>query len=335
MSGSESSQVAVVVVNWNGRDDCEAGLGAVLSQTLTPGEVVVVDNGSSDGSCAWFERQPGVRVLRNSQNLGFARAVNQGLAASSSPLILLCNLDCVLDPGFLAAAVTRLESDPKIGSVGGRLRQDPDPSSLLDTSGHLLYRSGWVANRGRGEVGEGRYLVAEEVFGVSAAAALYRRRMLDDVAIGGEVFCEAFFAYLEDVDLDWRARWRGWRCYYEPAATASHRRGGTGLNRSAQIERHVVANRISLMARNAPPSWLRGWRGANSAGLIALRFGLALGRHPSALLGIVDAGRRRDQDSAARAHILGTRLVDDAAIDGWASPTPWRSLVGSHLGIGR
>jgi GT2 family glycosyltransferase len=335
VSGSDASQVAAVVVNWNGRGDCEAGLGAVISQSLVPAEVVVVDNGSSDGSCAWFERQPGVRVLRNPQNLGFARAVNQGLAASTCPLVLLCNLDCVLDPGYLAAAVLRLESDPKIGSVGGRLRQGPNPSSPLDTAGHLLHRSGWVANRGRGESGAGRYLVAEEVFGVSAAAALYRRQMLDDIAIGGEVFCEAFFAYLEDVDLDWRARWRGWRCYYEPAATASHRRGGTGLSKSALIERHVVANRISLLARNAPPSWLRGRRGASAAGFIALRFGLALGRHPTAVLGIVDAGRRRDQDSAARAHILGTRLVDDATIDRWALPTPWRSLLGAHLGIGR
>jgi GT2 family glycosyltransferase len=327
--------VAVVMVNWNGAADCEAGLGSILAQTRPPDEVVVVDNGSSDGSCAWFERQPGVRVLRNPSNLGFARAVNQGLAASTSAAVLLCNLDCVLDPGFLAAAVLRMDSDPKIGSVGGRLRQGPDQASPLDSTGHLLHRSGWVSNRGRGESGSGRYLVPEEVFGVSAAAALYRRRMLTEVAIAGEIFCEAFFAYLEDVDLDWRARWRGWRCYYEPAASACHRRGGTGLSRSAMIERHVMANRISLMARNAPSSWLRGRSGAAAAGLIAARFGLALARHPAAALGVVDAWRRRSQDRSARAQIMATRLIDDADFDRWALATPWRTLLGAHLQRGR
>ncbi|MHB8313227.1 MAG: glycosyltransferase family 2 protein [Candidatus Dormibacteria bacterium] len=325
-------QVAVVLVNWNGGRDCERVLASIRAQTLPVAEVVVVDNASQDGSCQWFERQAGVLVIRNPSNRGFAVAVNQGISATDADLVLLCNLDVVLDPGFVAALVARMQTGPDIGSVGGRLRREgPGHASDLDSTGHVLHRSGWVSNRGHGESGPGRYLDAEEVFGVSAAAALYRRSMLLDVAIGGEIFCERFFAYLEDVDLDWRARWRGWRSYYEPAATASHRRGGTGLHATAMIERHVLANRISLYCRNAPPSWLGGRPLLSAASLILLRAGLALGRHPSSWLGLVDAGRWWRRSLRDRRTIMDGRRVADPAIEKWAQPTPWRRLLGAHV----
>jgi len=325
-------QVAVVLVNWNGGSDCGPALASIRAQSRPVAEVVVVDNGSQDGSCQWFERQAGVRVIRNPRNLGFAVAVNQGIAATAAELILLCNLDVVLDPGFVAAAVDRLESAPDIGSVGGRLRREAGNGGFeLDSTGHLLHRSGWVSNRGHGEPGGGRYPDPEEVFGVSAAAALYRRRMLLDVAIEGEVMCRRFFAYLEDVDLDWRAQWRGWRSYYEPAAGASHRRGGTGLHATAMIERHVLANRILLYCRNAPPGWLRGGPLLSATGLILLRAGLALGRHPSALLGLLDAARAMPSTLRERRTIMARRLVGEPAIERWAQPTPWRQLLGAHL----
>jgi len=325
-------QVAVVLVNWNGGLDCERVLASICSQTRPLAEVVVVDNASQDGSCQWFERQEGVLVIRNPSNRGFAVAVNQGIAATTAEMVLLCNLDVVLDSGFVAALVARMETGSDIGSVGGRLRrEDADDESDLDSTGHVLHRSGWVSNRGHGESGAGRYLDPEEVFGVSAAAALYRRSMLLDVAISGEIFCERFFAYLEDVDLDWRARWRGWRSYYEPAATASHRRGGTGLHATAMIERHVLANRIVLYCRNAPSSWLRGRPLLSAAGLILLRAGLALGRHPSSWLGLVDAGRSWRRSLRDRRMIMAGRQVADPAIERWAQPTPWRRLLGAHV----
>ena len=329
---SAPTAVAVVMVNWNGGLDCERALASIRSQSLAVAELVVVDNGSQDGSCQWFERQPGVLVIRNRRNRGFAVAVNQGIAATTSPLVLLCNLDVVLGPGFVAAAVARMESAADIGSVGGRLESEAGGGeSRLDSTGHRLHRSGWVSNRGQGEPGRGRYLEPEEVFGVSAAAAIYRRSMLLDVAIRGEIFCEAFFAYLEDVDLDWRARWRGWRCFYEPAATASHRRGGTGLHATAMIERHVLANRVLLHCRNAPPSWLRGAPLPSAVALILLRAGLALRRHPSSLLGLADAVRGMPRALRERRAIMTTRRVADPAMEAWAEPTPWRLLLGAHL----
>ncbi len=322
-------QVAAVLINWNGRSDCEAALGAIRAQENPPSEVVVVDNGSQDGSLEWFLAQPDVSVIANPGNLGFAHAANQGIRMTSAELVLLCNLDVRLDPDFLAQAVRRMGSAPDVGSVGGLLLREGQ-APVVDSAGHVLHRSGWVSNRGQG--GPDRYPTAEEVFGVTAAAAVYRRQMLEDVAIFGEVFCEDFFAYLEDVDLDWRARWRGWRSFFEPRARATHRRGGSGLHRTAAIERHVLANRALLFLRNAPRSWILGPECVSAACLVGLRAGLALGRHPEAALGLADAARLIPRTLRARRQIMATRSVGASEIERWAKPTPWRSLIGSHLG---
>jgi GT2 family glycosyltransferase len=327
--------VAVVAVNWNGRHDCEAMLSSIRSQTLAPSEIVVVDNGSEDGSREWFQAQPDVRVLANSVNLGFAAPVNQGLRETSAEFVLLCNLDVELDPDFLAAAVGRAQSAADIGSVGGRLRGTLGGSARIDSTGHVLYRNGWVANRDQGAPDDDRRRQADEVFGISAAAALYRRQMLDDVALNGEVLCEDFFAYLEDVDLDWRARWRGWRSWYEPTATAAHRRGGTGLHATSAIERHVVANRITVWVRNAPAEWLGGGHLAGAVTLFMLRTGRAALRHPAAARGASDAIHRLPQSRRERRLIMEGRKVEPQAVASWAEASPWRTMLGSHRGGGR
>ncbi|HVC23319.1 MAG TPA: glycosyltransferase family 2 protein [Candidatus Dormibacteraeota bacterium] len=327
LSESGPTDVAVLAVNWNGRRDCEPMMKSIRDQTLGPVEVVVVDNGSTDGSQEWFRSQSDVRVIANAENRGFAAAVNQGIRATGATYLLLCNLDVVLDPGFLEAAVARATISVEIGSVGGRLRTGPEDQARLDTTGHLLYRSGWVVNRDQGAPDDGRRRLAQEVFGVSAAAALYRRRMLEDVALNGEVLCEDFFAYLEDVDLDWRARWRGWQSWYEPAATARHRRGGTGLHRTAAIERHVVSNRISVWVRNAPPRWLKGAPLASAATLFALRTGRAALRHPEAASGAADAIRRLPLSRRERRLIMAGRRADPDQVSNWARPTPWTRLL--------
>ncbi|MGH7697767.1 MAG: glycosyltransferase family 2 protein, partial [Candidatus Dormibacteria bacterium] len=315
MTAPAAAEVAVVLVNWNGMADAPGVLESLRAQSLPPREIVVVDNGSRDGSREWFETQPGVEVLANPGNRGFAAAVNQGVAASSSAYLCLCNLDVRLDPDFLAAAVARAESDPAIGSVAGRIRRPQ--GAALDSTGHLLHRSGWVSNRDQDRSDHGARQDAEEVFGASAAAVLYRRRMLEDVAIQGQVLAEDLFAYLEDVDLDFRARWAGWRCWYEPKAGATHRRGGSGLHRTAAIERHVVANRITVWVRTAPPQWLMGPGLASATLLFGLRTLRALPRHPAAALGALDALARLPRSLGERRAILGERRVEPEAIAAW------------------
>ena len=320
---STDPQVAAVVISWNGGSDLVAALGSLRRQTLPPAEVLVVDNGSVDGSAEWLAGQPGVRLVRNSRNLGFAVAANQGIAATTSSLVLLLNQDVVLDPTFLEMAARRITAHPGAGSVAPRLRRGRG----LDSTGHQLHSSLWVSNRGQGEPDDGRYAQAEEVFGVSAAAVLYRREMLEDVALDGEVFCASFFAYLEDVDLDFRARWRGWSCWYEPGATATHLRGGSGLHRTAAIERHVLANRFLLLERVAPPSWRRGRGQLRPRALLLLRCGLAARRHPTALLGCVDAARQLGDARSDWRRIWRGRRVGEGEILRWAAPTPWRRLL--------
>ncbi|MGH7610779.1 MAG: glycosyltransferase family 2 protein [Candidatus Dormibacteria bacterium] len=325
---SLDASIAVILINWNGIQDAAPALASVRAQTRAAQEVVVVDNGSVDGSREWFQQQPGVQVLANSRNLGFAAAVNRGLAASSSAYVCLCNLDVRLDAGFLEAALARAESDPRIGTVAGRLRHPPEGGlTTLDSTGHVLHRSGWVANRDSGHPDRGQRRHPEEVFGASAAAVLYRRRMLQDVALDGQVLAEDLFAYLEDVDLDFRARWAGWRCWYEPEAGASHRRGGSGLHRTSAIERHVVANRITVYIRNAPPEWLRGPALGSALALFTLRAARALLRHPAAALGVMDAVLRLPRSRRERARIVGQHRLADGELARWARPTPWARLL--------
>ena len=319
--------IAAVAVGWNGRRDLEAALASLVAQTLPPAEVVVVDNGSVDGSAEWLAERTDLRLVRNPRNLGFAVAANQGIAATSAELVLLLNQDVVLDPHFLEAAAARIASRPRVGAVAPRLRRD----GVLDSTGHLLHRSLWVSNRGSGEPDDGRYGKGEEVFGVSAAAALYRREMLEDVALDGEVFCARFFAYLEDVDLDFRARWRGWSCWYEPLAVAYHARGGSGLHRTAAIERHVLANRFLLLERVAPPSWRRGRGQLGPRALLLLRCGLAVRRHPLALLGLADATAQLRSARRDWRRIWQTRRVGEEEILRWAVATPWARLLRRSL----
>lgn len=166
-------------------------------------------------------------LVRSHRNLGYAGAANRAIRESSGAYVLLLNPDVTLAPTFVERLPEVAERDPGIGSLTGKLLRRPaGPGECrIDSTGHVLYRSRWAADRGTGEPDRGQYDAPGEVFGVSDAAALYRRAMLEDVRVGAEYFPESFFAYLEDVDLDWRARLRGWRAYCVPGAVAHYARG--------------------------------------------------------------------------------------------------------------
>ncbi len=322
--------VSVVLANWNGAAHAGACLAALTAQTHRPIELLVVDNGSEDGSGAWWAAQPGVRCLRARVNRGFAWATNQGIAASRGEFVCLCNVDAELDPDFLTRAVARLRARPLAGSVAGRLRR-PSASgtaAVLDAAGHGLTRCGWAYNRGSGEPDDARWDAAVEVFGVSAAAAVYRRSMLQDVAEDDGVLASSFFAYQEDVDLDWRARWRGWEAWYEPLATAVHHRGGSEGWRSAAIERHVLANRILLVVRNADGATVRRRDWPAIAAFTWMRWGRAVGRRPAQLGAVGLVLRHLPAALRARRAIRDRRVVAAAELDRWLEPTPWRRWVG-------
>jgi GT2 family glycosyltransferase len=204
---------------------------------------------------------------------------------------------------------------------------------MIDSAGHVMYRNVWPTNRGEDEPDGPAFDLPGEVFGVCAAAGLYRRTMLDDVRLDGEILDATFFAYLEDVDLDWRARSRGWRSWYEPAAVAIHARSGSGAWGSAKLQRHILKNRLLLIVKNdgGVGFWTRlpgmaAFTGAKAVQLLVTR--------PAALLGAVDAARLLPTALAKRRLIQRRRTVPRREIERFFEPYPYlrKARQGSVLG---
>lgn len=259
-----SSSVSVSIVSFNNRSFIGDCLDSVMRQDYPASEVVLVDNASSDGTVEFVrENYPGVRVIVNSENELFCRAQNTGIRSTAGEYVLVLNSDVVLDSGFLSAAVAAMESDPKVGSVTGRVMRTG--GKVIDTTGMFVGRDRRPMDRGYGEPDDGRYTVRGYVFGAGGVCPLYRRVMLDEVAMGGEYFDESYGAFYEDLDLAWRADRRGWRAYFAPAAVAYHQRGATarkagdapGIIGDYAISRlpdslkaRVVVNRYLTMVKN-------------------------------------------------------------------------------------
>jgi len=252
----EDPTYAVIVVSHNHAGTLPACLEAVTALDPQPDEIVVVDNASADGSADVVAARStsNLRLIRESQNTGFAAAVNRGLAATSAPWVLLVNPDCAPRPDFVAAmfstAVARPESD-QIGSITGKMIRAEDASltagRLLDAAGMVVTSSGRHFDRGAGEPDDGRYSLPAWVFGGTGAATLFRRSALTDIAYpDGQILAESFFAYREDAELAWRLQWRGWRCLYAPDAIAVH---GRGFQPEGGRRGHTLINRLSVRNR--------------------------------------------------------------------------------------
>lgn len=315
---------SVVVLNWDGGQMVQRCVGSVLAQTVPPGEVVVVDNASRDGSAEALEaRFPEVRVLRLPRNTGFAGGMNAGIAAAGGEQVLLLNLDVELEPAYLEACAAALDADPALGGVTGKLLRftGDDSPPVLDSTGHRLYRNRRAVDRGEGEPDTGQYDDRRAVFGVGGAAPLLRRAMLDDVrrsgGTGDEWFDADFFAYFEDIDLCWRARLRGWTFGYVPEAVARHHRGGTGGRRIDAIEAGNHRNRLLMMVKDdAVPSLLRH---APGIALTELRSAvhLAATRPRALLLAYLGLLRLLPRFLRKRRQVQAGRTV------GWRELEPW------------
>lgn len=241
----------MVIPNWDGGSWLPRCLGAIASQTLRPSDVVVVDNGSSDGSLEYLrETHPDVRILALGRNTGFAYAANRGVEAASGELVALVNTDVVLEADWLERMAAALSSRSDAASVACKMLSLPDCTRIYD-AGDVLRRDGVCEQRGRFSRDDGRWDSPGEVFGACAGAALYRRSTLLD--LGG--FDEGYFAYLEDVDLALRLRLAGWRCYYEPAV-AVHAGEGSSDRLSGGHWFLVARNTLLLVAKSFPARWL-------------------------------------------------------------------------------
>jgi GT2 family glycosyltransferase len=239
--------ISVIVVNYNGLRFLKPCLSSLVCQSFKESEIILVDNGSSDGSPDYVRKHfPSVTLLETGENRGFGGGVNAGIAIAKGEFILTLNNDITADGRLLEEIHKPMLCDPDIGMCGAKMLL---PDGRIYSAGILIFRSGAAMDRGIYEPDTGKYDRDEEVFGSCAGATLYRRAMLDKIGL----FDEDFFLYMEDVDLAFRGQLAGWRCRYVPAARVVHEYGGTaGINSDISV---YFGNRNLLwyVIKNFPP----------------------------------------------------------------------------------
>ncbi len=240
--------VRVIIPNYNGSRYLRSCLESLRSQTYRDFQVVVVDDGSQDGSVGLIKMEfPEVKVIGLKKNSGFSAAVNAGIRETGGKLVALLNNDVEADPGWLEALVSAADQHPWADFFACKMLNF-SKREILDGAGDAYLRFGGAHRIGYGELDQGQYDEPREVLGACAGAALYRRTLFDSVGL----FDEDFFAFLEDVDLSLRAQWAGSRCLYVPSARVYHVGGGTAAPRSPLSERLAAQNRWNVAVKNLP-----------------------------------------------------------------------------------
>lgn len=251
--------VSVTIVTWNSLQYLPHCLHHLRNQQQATFEIIILDNGSTDGTVEYLRQQADVQLIEELRNTGFSAGHNKAISRASGEYALVLNPDVFLTPSFLANAVKAMSLDKRIGQVSGKLYRVATPeqfgrSNILDSTGMYFTPNQRHWDRGAGQADRGQFEQAEYIFGVSGAAALYRRAALEDVAIGGEYFDEDFFAYREDADLSWRMQLMGWQALYMPQAVAYHvrsvRQGHSRVDVPAQVNLHSVKNRFLMRLKN-------------------------------------------------------------------------------------
>jgi GT2 family glycosyltransferase len=262
-------RVSVVVPNWNGGELLATVLRALAAQTFTACEVIVVDNGSTDGSVeAAQELGVRFRVVELGSNGGFVAACNAGADAAAGELVAFLNNDAVPEPAWLEELVSCIDRHPRAACVDSKLfRLGSD--DVLDGAGDELTWTLKAYRRGFGQPDEGRFDREEQILLASGTACLWRRDTFRQ--LGG--FAAGYFAYYEDVDLSLRAQRAGHEIWFAPAAIARHRREERAAGRRNSDAYLAFRNRWATIIRNAPGWWL-----ARKAPLIVLGEVLLLGR---------------------------------------------------------
>jgi GT2 family glycosyltransferase len=291
--------------------ECLVSVQTALDYTAESSELIVVDDGSDDGTSRLVaDRFPEVRLLRIPENVGFAPAVSRGIVAADGTWVGLLNDDATVDQDAYARMLAAVQGRPDVGAVGAQIRFAGN-RRLINSAGIVIDRWGVGADRLIGAPIEASESKTVEVFGTSAGAAIYRASMLKE--LGG--FDESFYAYLEDVDLAWRARMMGWRTLYEPRAVVYHHHSMTLKHGSPRKYYLVGRNRVRMLAKNADRRLL-------------IRYGPAMIAYDLAYVGYVALRDRtlaplrgrvsglRDWRRYRRAHAAGRRHVELAPAAG-------------------
>ena len=242
-------KITIVIPNYNGMRFLEPCLRSVAKQSYTDFCTILVDNGSTDSSISYVQTHfPDVTCIALEKNLGFSYAVNVGIRNSDSPFVLLLNSDTVLHPDFLQHMLRKMEDSDQIFSVGSKMLR-ADAPEVIDSAGDFYTILGYAFCRGQGQSAS-LYTRPGEIFSACAGAALYRKSVFEQIGY----FDNRFFAYLEDVDMGYRARLFGWKNVFCPEAMVLHVGGGTsGHGYSAFKVYHSARNNLFLLKKNMLP----------------------------------------------------------------------------------
>ncbi len=250
-----SVDVAVVVVNWNGGALLTRCLQSLIAQSAAPGSIIVVDNGSTDGSLAAIEEEfSNITILQLGENTGFAAALNRGVAeAANYAWIASVNPDAFPTERWIETMVVAVNKYPSVAGLGSQMIDDAD-RNRLDGIGDDYHVSGLAWRRNHGEPTTAIDSIDREIFAPCAAAAFYNRQVISE--LGG--FDESFFCYFEDVDLGFRLRLAGYRCQAVSNAVVFHIGSAITGRRSDFSIYHGHRNLVWSFFKNMPPSLL--WR---------------------------------------------------------------------------
>ncbi len=241
-----SVKVSLMVVNWNGKELLQESLQAIRKQVFQDYEVIVVDNGSTDGSVFLLKESfPEVKIMELDNNHGFAGGNLAGLKLCQGEYIALLNNDALPDPNWLGLLVEVMENSEETGICASRIMvADTD---LLDAAGDGYATAGFGFKRGNGNPSRS-FMKKENVFGASAGAVLYRRSMIEQIGF----FDPDFFIVNEDTDLNFRAQLMGWKCVYVPESVVFHKVSMTRKLRSQSQVYYKIRNTDFVLIINMP-----------------------------------------------------------------------------------
>jgi GT2 family glycosyltransferase len=322
--------VSVLICTYNSAKVLPGCLRSLAQQEYGPMEIIIVDNASSDPTREILATLGApYKVILNDQNAGFSAAQNLALQHAQGEWLLCLNADVVLQPDFISQLVRAGESNPRLGTVCGKLLRwrpgaDQEFSSVVDSTGMYFSRNLRHFDRGSEIKDRGQYDRVEYVFGATGAAALFRREMVEDVSLDGEFFDVEFFAYREDADLAWRAQLMGWRCLYVPTAVGWHVRHVTPSRFSELplvINWHSVKNRFLMRMKNlGTGNYLRLWWPVTKRDLMIVGYCILIDRR--LLSGFWRIWRIRKSVWDKRKKIQDRRRVNEGEMLSWFSDHP-------------
>jgi len=244
--------VSIIIPHLNGKQHLDDCLGSLRRQTLQAFEVLLVDNGSTDGTQEKVRKQyPEVRLIELGVNHGFTGACNAGYKASHGQIVILLNNDTEVDPNWLRVIVDTFERQPHAGSIASKMLLF-DQRHIFHTAGDYYRLDGIPGNRGVWQPDQGQYEQEEVVFSACGGAAAYRRQMLDEIGF----LDDDYFFSCEDVDLAWRANLAGWQVLYLPTAIVYHKLKASGTS-GVSSSYYDGRNFLYLIWKNYPSSLLR------------------------------------------------------------------------------